>query len=289
MNGIYTIHNLVNNKCYIGSSIEIEERLKAHKYLLTAVKHHSYKLQGSFNKHGIDKFEFKPIEYVYFPEEYDKKIRAEYLECLEGYYIKKFNSYKRGYNVSEIPRVPGESHTKKSIAKGIQTRRENGSYIISDLTRKRMSESIKKSELFKRQHKLAMAKKIKPVYQYDLEGNFIREWKSVLPIIQELGYHNSMILKNIHGEHYRCKKYIFSYEKHDKVPSYRELKSTLGKRSTHMIYMYNKDGELIETFSDVNECATKLQRTRDTIYGYLIRPTHTKDLEYKFVYGERTK
>ena len=144
----------IRDRYYIGSSTEVDERLNAHKYLLKANKHHSYKLQGSVNKHGIEKFEFKSIEEVYFPEEYDKKIRAEYLECREDYYIKKFNSYKRGYNVSEIPRLPGNTNTKESIAKGIQTRRDRGSYFASEITRQRRSEGIRNSEVFKRQHKI---------------------------------------------------------------------------------------------------------------------------------------
>lgn len=289
MNGIYIIHNLVNSKCYIGSSTEVDDRLVAHKYLLKVNKHHSYKLQGSFNKHGLDNFEFKSIEDIYFPEEYDKKIRAEYLECREGYYIKKFNSYKHGYNVSEIPKVPGNTNTKESIAKGIQTRRENGSYIASEVTRKRRSEGIKNSELFKVRQKLGALKRVKAVYQYDLDGNFIRGWNSIHDIVNELNFYKSTIMKNIRGEIYRCKNFIFSYEKKDKVPSYGELKTTLGKRSTHVIYMYDKNGELVDTFSDADECATKLQKTIDTVYGYLTRPSHTKNLEYKFVYGPRTK
>ena len=47
MNGVYIIHNLVNDKCYIGSSTEFEDRLSAHKCLLKVNKHHSYKLSFS--------------------------------------------------------------------------------------------------------------------------------------------------------------------------------------------------------------------------------------------------
>ena len=132
-------------------------------------------------------------------------------------------------------------------------------------------------------------KRLKPVYQYDVEGNFIREWKSIGDIVNELKIYKSLIMKSIRGENYRCKNYIFSYERKDKVPSYRELKTTLGKRSAHIIYMYNKNEELVDTFSDVDECAKKLQKKKNTIYGYLTRPYHAENLEYKFIYGQRTK
>lgn len=286
MSGVYIIQNIINSKCYTGSSLNTHRRLGSHRCLLLKNKHHSYKLQGAINKYGINNFEFKVIEDVYFPEIYDKETKIEYLECREDYYIKKYNSYKRGYNVSEIPRIVG-NHTKESIQKGIATRRRKGSYNINTLNAKQRGLAVKNSLAFKEGHKRGRLKRLKIIYQYDLDGNFIREWKSIDEASNELKIYKSIIRKNIRGQYYRCKKYIFSYDKKDKAPSYRELKTTLGRRSTHMIYMYNRDGELIDTFSDVIDCATKLQKKRDTIYGYLTRPS--KDLEYKFIYGQRTK
>lgn len=62
MIGIYKITNLVNNKCYIGQSINIHNRWKQHKSALTSNRHHSIKLQNSWNKHGYLNFKFEVIE-----------------------------------------------------------------------------------------------------------------------------------------------------------------------------------------------------------------------------------
>ena len=60
--GIYKIINKINNKIYIGQSINITERLKQHKRSLN--KYFKYPLYNAFRKYGIDNFEFIIIEIV---------------------------------------------------------------------------------------------------------------------------------------------------------------------------------------------------------------------------------
>lgn len=61
--GIYCILNHKNNKLYIGSSINLKNRWYDHKKTLKKNKHHSSKLQNSWNKHGGEYFHFYVIEY----------------------------------------------------------------------------------------------------------------------------------------------------------------------------------------------------------------------------------
>lgn len=84
MIGVYKIRNIINNKCYIGSSIVIEERWKRHKKDLRSNKHHSIVLQRAYNKYGIDSFEFSIVELT----DNCKCIEREqyYLELLEPVY-----------------------------------------------------------------------------------------------------------------------------------------------------------------------------------------------------------
>lgn len=283
MNGVYIIKNIINNKCYIGSSINIHKRLTDHRSLLIRNAHHSYKLQASVNKHGIDKFDFRVIEYTYFPEGYSKEARIEYLECLEGYYINKFNSYKKGYNVSEVPRIVGNCNTKESIIKGVKTRRERGSYMISDITRQRRSEGIKNSEKFKINRKIAALKRRKKIYQYDLDGNFIREWDCCKTASIELGICRSQILKNLSKFRYKCKSFIFSYEKHDKIDSYKNSTSKIVKRKGSIVKLYNIDGDLVNTYNNYRECAVDLSLKPSTISSYLSKSTTFRG--YKLKYG----
>jgi len=89
--GIYCIKNLITNKVYIGSSVNIQSRLKTHKHSLLNNKHHSLKLQRSYNKHGIEIFSFEILELC------DKKD----LEKNEKEWINHFNSFNNGYNSTD--------------------------------------------------------------------------------------------------------------------------------------------------------------------------------------------
>ena len=59
VSGIYQIKCLSNNKIYIGSSINIYQRWKNHKWNLNKNTHHSKHLQNCWNKYGESNFEFK--------------------------------------------------------------------------------------------------------------------------------------------------------------------------------------------------------------------------------------
>ena len=91
--GIYQIYNPINEKRYIGSSINIVRRLKEHRRNLIAQRHHNQHLQNAWNKYG-DLLEFKPLEYC----------EPDQLLDLEQQYIDYYNSADRrfGYNIDAI-------------------------------------------------------------------------------------------------------------------------------------------------------------------------------------------
>lgn len=62
MIGIYKIQSKINNKYYIGSSINITKRWKEHKYELINNRHSNSHLQNFVNKYGLDNLEFIVLE-----------------------------------------------------------------------------------------------------------------------------------------------------------------------------------------------------------------------------------
>ncbi len=89
--GIYVIRNKATNHVYIGQSISVHSRIRAHKNKLSRQKHENEYLQNSFNKYGITNFEFEIIELV----------EESLLNEREIFYIAKFKSSERkyGYNL----------------------------------------------------------------------------------------------------------------------------------------------------------------------------------------------
>lgn len=89
---VYYIRNKIENKYYIGITNNFRTRVKKHVYNLNKNKHHSKKLQESFNKYGIDNFEFGILLKT-------DCTRDEILEK-EKEYIRKYDSYNNGYNMN---------------------------------------------------------------------------------------------------------------------------------------------------------------------------------------------
>jgi len=86
ISGIYKIQNLINNKIYIGQSINTNNRLKGHHKGLQINKH----LQNSWNKYGEQNFNFKTI----------KNCEENQLDDQEIYWIEYYKSDNPnfGYN-----------------------------------------------------------------------------------------------------------------------------------------------------------------------------------------------
>lgn len=87
--GIYCFENMVNNKKYIGKSIDILRRIVSHKIDLRKNKDVSTKLQRAWNKYGEENFKQYIIEVC----------DEEDLDRLEKRNIEKFDSVKNGYNI----------------------------------------------------------------------------------------------------------------------------------------------------------------------------------------------
>ena len=89
MIGIYVIICKINKKMYIGSSMNLDKRIKRHKSDLKGNRHDNKYLQNDWNLFGEDCFEFKVVKNY---DEIDRKS----LEKIEYNYIEKNDNL---YNV----------------------------------------------------------------------------------------------------------------------------------------------------------------------------------------------
>jgi len=104
--GVYKIQNLVNNKCYIGSTTGVlKYRCITHRCHLRHNRHSNQHLQNSWNKYGEDNFEFSVLEMC----DIDRCVNRE------QYYIDTLNPE---YNINKFANSTfGYKHTKEAKEK----------------------------------------------------------------------------------------------------------------------------------------------------------------------------
>lgn len=81
ISGIYKITNVINNKFYIGSAFNLNQRFNRHKRELTLNIHSNKKLQNSVNKYGIKNFKFEILANC--PKEYCIKLEQYFIDNLK--------------------------------------------------------------------------------------------------------------------------------------------------------------------------------------------------------------
>ena len=141
--GVYQIRCLINNKIYVGSTVNFETRKKDHFKRLENNKHNRY-FQNAFNKHGEDNFECEILEII---EDDIDTIRQR-----EQYYMDYLKSHDRnfGYNLNKYANgggafgednpFYGKHHS--DISK-IKISESNKGKVLSEKTRLNMSKAKK--------------------------------------------------------------------------------------------------------------------------------------------------
>lgn len=180
--GIYQILNLINNKCYIGQSVDIKNRIYNHFGNLRANIHHNSHLQSSFNKYGEEHFKVN----ILFSTELE--IATEDLNILEETLIRIYNSFHEGYNMNS-----GGDNKE-----------------ISDETRKKFSEACKKQELYKKAKSYVESKK-KPVRVTNKITGEIKDFETVLDSCKFYNVHSRKAYRVLKGIRKSTKDLIFEY------------------------------------------------------------------------------
>ena len=196
MTGIYKITN-PHGKIYIGQTQNMEVRWKYSYKNLTCKQ--QPKLYNSLKKYGPENHIFEIIEECNIEQLNERKIhwKKYYLNIFKNNWeeVLFINLYDNGGG-------PKSEEHRKKIGEGNIGRKH------SDETKHKMSQKAlgrkysdeikqkislaKKGKKFTNDKKINMkGKKCKPILQYDLQGNLIKEWASFKDITQNLGFNNS--------------------------------------------------------------------------------------------------
>lgn len=171
--GIYCIKNTINNKMYVGSSVNMHTRLTKHRSLLDHKKHENRYLSNSWSKNGRDNFK------CYVLEECDKDFLIE----REQYWIDLLNP---DYNLIKI--VKGNMLSKESCR------------MISDT----LKEGYKSGRL--------KPTRTSSVDCYDLKINYICTYKMIRDASDDLKISESLICRVLNGTYEQAKGHVFTYE-----------------------------------------------------------------------------
>lgn len=208
---VYAHINKINGKMYVGQTGKLPEKrwdngngYKKCPYFWRAIQ-----------KHGWDNFYHEVIASHLTKEEADN---------FEILLINKLSLRDKeyGYNLKEggsYGSIPEE--TKQKI------REANTGKFHSDETRKRMS-NIKignKNSFYGKHHSNTSKQKIKeansgknnhnskPVYQYDLQGNFLKEWDNMTRIAETYGVGRTTVMRYCRNQNVFMNQFIFKLEK----------------------------------------------------------------------------
>lgn len=254
MNGhIYKIVNSVNDKVYIGQTKRtIDFRYRQHICTAkSATKRHSA-IHNAMLKYGIENFHVELIE----------DCPIEQMDEREMYWIEQYDSFRNGYNRTvggekgvlidedEIIALWNDGYSVKDI----HLKTNHDKHIIKEILLER---GITRDELKDRRNTVAGMKRRLPVYQYDRDGNFIREFTSIFDAADAYGTSHWNIRNSVFGNHKTACGYQWSTQKHDNIGAARKQSFPGGRKA---VYIYSADGDYIRSYSSMKEAAHAIGR-----------------------------
>lgn len=173
--GIYRIQNIVNNKFYIGSSVDIMSRWRVHRNKLRTNTHSNKHLQCAWNKYGESNFIFEILQIC-------STYLAEEQRILDWWYGTEWC-----YNVcSTSIGTTGYRHTDEFKE---YIRRINTGRFVSKKTRKLLSLKFSGSNhyLFGKHHSLDTKKKMSISHQGEKSSTVKLQTSDVFNIRNDYG------------------------------------------------------------------------------------------------------
>lgn len=172
--GIYKITNIVNNKFYIGSAVNIRKRQNEHFNNLRTNKHENKKLQNSYNKYKKESFKFEVLAYC--PREYCLKLEQWFIDNLKPELnISPNASSQLGYRHTEETKLKiSKKHKGKKYSE--ETKAKMKAYRKTEEHKKKIGDANRGRKMSIEHIKAHLYRK---VYQYTLDMKFVKEFESI--------------------------------------------------------------------------------------------------------------
>lgn len=237
MGNIYIIKNTINDKVYIGQTLfDVETRWKQH--LQEAKKHTNRHLYNAINYYGEDKFYYEILV---------KDVEDKDLNDLEKHYIKLYDSFNSGYNMT----IGGEGGSIYDInVKQVYELWKDG------LSPKQIAEELKCSieAIYSRLKTYPdydpLRTVSRPVHCYDLFGMYLQSFCSAAQAERVFGgkRDSDNIAATARGIQKTAYGLQWSYEK---LKSYKDIHEELSSGMEVPIAQYTKDGKFIQYHKNI--------------------------------------
>ena len=265
---IYLITNKINNKKYVGQTINsLEKRWKTHIYD-AKTKRTNMPLHHAMNKHGIENFIVEEIDRAYNRKELNEK---------EQHYIQLYNTLiknNQGYNLdlggnnresrgSSVCQFSLEGKKIKTFPSIEEASRKTGTQssgiVLCCRGKRKFSNNFQwcysqNEESFTGTVPEKPKTTSKPVVQYDDNDQVVKVWKSATQAAKELRINRQHIYKVCKGERKHCGGYKWKYyNDSDNTPKQTKI-TNLGRP----VQQFSKDGIFIREFASIREAETFL-------------------------------
>lgn len=202
--GIYTLTCLINNKIYVGYTVNFDKRKEEHFRKLTENKHKNIHLQSSFNKYGREKFVFEVLE----------ECEKDFLASQEHYWATLLNVHNKDFGYNIRPTHPygktiNTPEIRNKISKSNMGKIPNWGEEYKKSRKERM---IKRGWTKEEIEKRASKKRI-PVVCLSLLGEFKKEYSSAREASKDLKLDYKLISMNCKKKCKRVKNNIFLFKK----------------------------------------------------------------------------
>lgn len=214
---IYKITNLTNQKSYIGlTTRNIKARWGEHIYKASPTANQY--IDRAINKYGKDNFTIEIIE---------DNINDEILGKREQYWIKYYDTYNNGYNLT----MGGEE----------------GSGLIKGIA----------------------------LYQWDLDGNFIAQWRSARDVENTYGFPHQDLIRCAKGDRISSYGFLWTFDDQPPVKRVNKMYKPVAK--------LNDNYDIIDTYATVKEGAEAIKRPASNISRAIRRNIKSGGFYWKYI------
>lgn len=219
MVGVYSVLNNINNKIYIGQSIDIERRWLQHKYGKGNIV-----LRNAIKKYGIENFTFKILETINTENKSKVQITEE-LTVLEQKWFDIEQPFikENGYNIQKTSKPNLTPDRCANFGEKISKIKIDNNHTGKNIT------------------------------QYDLNGNFIREWKSAAEVERVMGFKSENISASCLRKSKSSNNFIWRFINDEVTHKDIELCNNRVKPIIRKIKQLTISGELVKIWPSFKE------------------------------------